>query len=1235
MIIKNILQAFIFLSLSHASVSKKIVDYDSNNLVIQVNIDAITEADLAPLNILIGLPSKTRPIINLEKTILSDIPFTSRHLISNGLEESPIQKLQGVYVLPLNISPLKDNNKYYKKILIEIQFENINNENLLADKNQNEFLKNRIINWIQAKKWITNNKNNSKRSQMNLSGTWLKFFIDKDGMYSIGKNELDNIDPNLSLKNPKSYSLFMSSELGRPRTNDVNQEIPPNFKEVNILFIGESDGIFNNNDKIIFYGRGPSGFNAINNELIWNQNIYYNLSNCWLFIPDDESLRGKRVKNSVQPESGTIIDYGLNKIHLETDILNLEASGTEWVSNSINSGNSQTIILNLPSPKIGGTLNFNSRFRGASASSGIAFHSISLHFGNENNTIIGNTINWSGNAARILSSSSNDLPLVDGINFFYLKNSSGDNNSTPFLDYTEIQYDRKLIVNENFSFKSPIKNQNTRFSFTGVYDSNFLLWDITNPENAQNLVIENNGFCSVNTSSDTVSHFISFNINDIDNITELQIIEDENFSRLRNTNLSADYIIIGPEEFRNLTDDLINLRNPAIYASLEDIYNEFSAGNKDPISIRTFIQWTQEMWETPRANCLLLLGDGGYDYRNITGQSSIVVPTVQVQSYRSYATDDLLVTIYGNLPEIATGRFPAKNSNEVINFVNKILDIENNSILGPWRQKVTLIADDAARPEPNHGSISTGKSHTLNSEQLAELIPSKIYTEKLYMTEFPEVGDASAYGVVKPDATQALINSINYGTALISYIGHGSPTQLAQEKLLALERGDINKINNAGKLPVWIVGTCSFGHFDDPLTESFAEELIRSPSNAASAVISTTRPISVIGNERYTYDLFDNIFQNGQISDAKIGFILQSIKDGSNESQYFHLFGDPALKIPMPKNSIINLSINPDTLLTLEIGSFIGSQELISENGEGFIILYDAEKQVTREYQIMSETYSLSYSLSGPTLFRGKFSVDGETFSGQVRIPKDISYSNNSSKMIIYINDNSNELLGSIDNIILKGGLESNDISGPIISFETIEGQRLESGDHLSYNDPLIIRISDPIGINLTDELGHEILITNQVNNIVSNYTNQFIYDQNSITTGTFPYATSDARIELIVKAWDSANNQSNKEVVIFTQSNETLKLNNVYNFPNPFSKSTDFTFEINNSANVKIDIFTIGGRKIKTISLPNTSSGYHNISWDGFDQFGGNIAKGVYIYKLKATNQNSSSSHIGRCAKY
>ena len=108
------------------------------------------------------------------------------------------------------------------------------------------------------------------------------------------------------------------------------------------------------------------------------------------------------------------------------------------------------------------------------------------------------------------------------------------------------------------------------------------------------------------------------------------------------------------------------------------------------------------------------------------------------------------------------------------------------------------------------------------------------------------------------------------------------------------------------KLPLWIVGTCSFGHFDDPQTESFAEELIRSRMNAASIVISTSRPITVVGNERYTKDLFQSMFDDKNVNDESVGFILQNIKDGTAESQYFHLFGDPALKLPMPLNSRFN-----------------------------------------------------------------------------------------------------------------------------------------------------------------------------------------------------------------------------------------------------------------------------------------------------------------------------------------
>ena len=86
----------------------------------------------------------------------------------------------------------------------------------------------------------------------------------------------------------------------------------------------------------------------------------------------------------------------------------------------------------------------------------------------------------------------------------------------------------------------------------------------------------------------------------------------------------------------------------------------------DPMAIRSFIQWTQEHWRSP-GRIMFYFRDGGYDYRNINGNSSIIVPTVQAS--RSYATDDLLASIYGNIPEVALGRYPAKNIQDVSKFM--------------------------------------------------------------------------------------------------------------------------------------------------------------------------------------------------------------------------------------------------------------------------------------------------------------------------------------------------------------------------------------------------------------------------------------------------------------------------------------------------------------------------------------------------------------------------------------
>ena len=97
------------------------------------------------------------------------------------------------------------------------------------------------------------------------------------------------------------------------------------------------------------------------------------------------------------------------------------------------------------------------------------------------------------------------------------------------------------------------------------------------------------------------------------------------------------------------------------------------------------------------------------------------------------------------------------------------------------------------------------------------------------------------------------------------------------------------------------------------------------------------------------------------------------------------------------------------------------------------------------------------------------------------------------------------------------------------------------------------------------------------------------------------------------------------------------MVIENVLNYPNPFINYTEFWFNHNSSTtlNVTIQIFTISGRLVKTILGNTESSGNNSFSrdfyWDGRDDFGDKVSKGVYIYKLNVKSEflNKSVSKI------
>ena len=77
-------------------------------------------------------------------------------------------------------------------------------------------------------------------------------------------------------------------------------------------------------------------------------------------------------------------------------------------------------------------------------------------------------------------------------------------------------------------------------------------------------------------------------------------------------------------------------------------------------------------------------------------------------------------------------------------------------------------------------------------------------------------------------------------------------------------------------------------------------------------------------------------------------------------------------------------------------------------------------------------------------------------------------------------------------------------------------------------------------------------------------------------------------------------------------------------NFPNPFNPETHIRFQVHHSAQLKLTIYDITGRAIRTILDGNLAAGYHTLTWDGHDQQGHAMTSGIYWAVLASPTERS-----------
>ena len=181
------------------------------------------------------------------------------------------------------------------------------------------------------------------------------------------------------------------------------------------------------------------------------------------------------------------------------------------------------------------------------------------------------------------------------------------------------------------------------------------------------------------------------------------------------------------------------------------------------------------------------------------------------------------------------------------------------------------------------------------------------------------------------------------------------------------------------------------------------------------------------------------------------------------------------------------------------------------------------------------------------------------------------------------------------------------------------DGKEIVDGDYISSKPEITMKLNYPVWYSPDDTTAIEFLLNDQ----------KLSYSEiiNSVDASnriqTFKYTPTLAEGDYMLKVYGKNINENIESTPgyekSFLVSNE-MNLLEVFNFPNPFTDKTYFTFKLTQIPdNLKINIYTIAGRLIKQIEKNSGQLGYdfNKIEWDGRDADGDKIANGTYLYKV------------------
>jgi len=1084
-------------------------------------------------------------------------------------------------------------------------------------------------------------------------GNWQMIKISSTGVFRLSYEDLQS----MGFSNPSQVSLWGAQAGMLPKT--PSSDYPTDLKQIPVYFSKGSDNAFNSGDYMVFYVQGPVTWTYNSITQLFTHQLHDYSDYAYYYLTDSKGT-ATQIANGTNSDvanvtTNTFADYAYHEVE-DTNLIN---SGRMWFGEGFDIYSSRDFSFNFPD--IDQTSSIVVRLRTAARSATSSNFKAAVN-GNTFLTNYHSAVNTSSETAAEASITDNTesttataSPLTITITY-----SRPTPSSSGWLDYIEVNARRKLNLTAPFLlFRDPriVSSSNvTDFSITGA-ESSSLFWKIDSPYSIENIPTTFTGSVLHGISNtSTLNDFVAFNI--------ASLTKPEVVGKVENQNLIGDgpanLVIVTAPKFLSEAEKLAELHRTkdglsVLIVEPQQIYNEFSGGKPDVAAIRNFMKYLKEQSSNASTDLqyLLLFGEGTFKNRNIP-PDGINILTYQsdnsLEPLNSYVSDDYYGLLDdGEVPslgllDIGIGRLPAENSTNAETMVDKVYTYSSTVTPGDWQNQITYIADD----EDNNIFMIDANA----TAAYVEATYPNYMVEKIYIDAYQQVNSPS--GARYPDVTTAINRRVNKGAFIVNYTGHGNEQYLAHERIVSIS--DIMSWTNSTKLPLFITATCEFSRYDDFNRTSAGEYILQNPNGGGVALLSTTRLVYENSNFTLNYLFFQNVFEkdnNGK--NHRLGDLVKITKNltgnGINKLN-FSLLGDPALMLVYPTISVNADELNNKTIaLTLQdtvkalskvtiegsLSSSSSRQTTDTTASTITITLFDKEKQITTLANDNGTPYV--FTTRNSMLFQGKASIKNNLFKLDFIVPKDIAYQVGKGKFYFQTMINGQLGLGNYDQVLV-GGISQNattDNVGPTVNLY-LNDENFVDGGITNSQPKLIAAISDSSGINTTGNgIGHDIIadLTGATSEKIT-LNDYYTANTDSYQSGRIEYPMeklSPGDYTLNFKVWDTYNNSSTKSLAFKVVNDEKFTLDHVLNYPNPFTESTAFYFEHNRPndiLNVLIQIFSISGKLVKTIEDENIQPGSLRIGpiyWNGKDDFGDNIGRGTYVYKVRVKTASGEST--------